>query len=548
MNIRLSAALVGSSAVASAALVTVSFWLALNTTQPFAVAQLESGDLGSLAPAACFILSCAAVGVLVVSSRPQHVVGWLLAALAVCLSLEIFSSQFAAYALLERPEALPAGEWAAWYSASWWGLGTLLLGFVLLLFPDGRLPSARWRPWIWLTASWCILAMLVLAIRPGPLFYQLPDGPLDNPAGMEAAEGVSKLLATHPAFFAGLLVSIPQLVPFGLGAVALLLRYHHAEGDERRQYKWVVSAGALFVTAYFVAQLIPLFAMVVLVLIVPWLVPQLLALPVSPHAVVSASFNLALWSLTGIPVAIGVAIFRYRLYDIDLIINRTVLYGSMTVILGGGFVFGSALTQHAVEAATGQRSEVLTLGVALAVAAGFQPLRRRTKVLVDQLLPSRQTLALLFTDIAGSTERAVALGDERWREARAEYRATVRRLLKRFGGHEVDTAGDGFFATFDRALPAVRCAQALAGTLVDLGLPTRVGLHWGECEMRGEKVSGVNVHVAARVMALASPGEVMISDVLREQLQSLDVPVELRGVQTLPGVPGEWALYTIDRA
>lgn len=130
--------------------------------------------------------------------------------------------------------------------------------------------------------------------------------------------------------------------------------------------------------------------------------------------------------------------------------------------------------------------------VGLAVAAGFQPLRHRTKPVVDRLLPARQVLTLLFTDIVGSTQHAVELGDQRWREALETYRAAVRRELKRFGGHEAGTAGDSFFATFHAPVPSLRCGQAIAKIGRDLGLKTRVGIHCDECEMRGEGISGVN--------------------------------------------------------
>lgn len=181
----------------------------------------------------------------------------------------------------------------------------------------------------------------------------------------------------------------------------------------------------------------------------------------------------------GIPISAGVAILRYRLYDIDILINRTVLYLSVTAILAGTFAVLSAASQRAVEALSGQRSDLVTIALALAVALGFAPLRRRVQPLVDRVLPGRGLLTLLFTDIVGSTERIVALGDERWRTVLEAYRAAVRRELTRFGGREIDTAGDGFFATFERPAQAVRCAGALRDSLRDLGLDSRVGLHTG---------------------------------------------------------------------
>ena len=177
---------------------------------------------------------------------------------------------------------------------------------------------------------------------------------------------------------------------------------------------------------------------------------------------------------------------------------------------------------------------------------GFGPLRRRVQPIVDRLLPGRGLLTLLFTDIVNSTSRAVELGDERWRKLLEAYRATVRHELARFGGREIDTAGDGFFASFDRPLQGLHCAVALRAALHALGLDSRVGLHVGECELRGERVSGVNVIVAARVMATAGANEVVVSNAMRELAAGSEFRFHERGVQTLKGVPGEWRLLSLD--
>lgn len=330
-----------------------------------------------------------------------------------------------------------------------------------------------------------------------------------------------ELVATGTSFTSFPVSMIAVLATIG----ALISGYRRVPGPAARaQLNWILLAVAVFM----------------IVLLVAVLVPTTTAgrVRLLPPAALTATLVL-------FPVCIGVAILRYGLFDIDILINRTTLYGTMTVILGSIFLVGSTLSQGALEAATGQRSDLVTMGTALAVAAGFQPLRRRAKPVVDRFLPARQVLVLLFTDIVGSTERVVELGDERWREMLETYRVTVRRELKRFGGHEVDAAGDGFFATFHSPMPAARCGQAIATAGRELGLNTRVGLHCGECEMRGEKVSGVNVHVAARVMALAGPGEVVVSGVLREWLPEAELTFGERGVHSLRGVPGDWQLYSL---
>ncbi len=244
--------------------------------------------------------------------------------------------------------------------------------------------------------------------------------------------------------------------------------------------------------------------------------------------------------------AAGVAILRYHLYDIDLVINRTLVYGSVTAILAAAFAGLSTAAQRSFETVTGGRSDFVSLVLGLTLVLGFVPLRRRIQPIVDQLLPARGLRTLLFTDIVGSTTRVVELGDDRWRKLLEAYRANVRHELARFGGREMDTAGDGFFATFDRTLQGLRCAVTLRESLRALGLDSRIGLHAGECELRGERVSGVNVVVAARVMAVAGANEIVASDAVRELAAGSDFRFTERGTHTLKGVPGEWRLQLVD--
>jgi class 3 adenylate cyclase len=172
-------------------------------------------------------------------------------------------------------------------------------------------------------------------------------------------------------------------------------------------------------------------------------------------------------------------------------------------------------------------------------------------VLVDHVLPSRQELALFFTDIVGSTERLTELGDARWRELLDQYRATVRRELRKHRGTEMHIAGDSFFATFGDPVRAVRCAQVLQNSLRALSVPSRFGLHWGACEMRGEEVSGLAVWAAARIMATADKDEIVLSDPMRVALEQaaagpvLWLNLEDRGAHTLKGLPGEWRLHAL---
>src|SRR5438874_3309060 len=157
--------------------------------------------------------------------------------------------------------------------------------------------------------------------------------------------------------------------------------------------------------------------------------------------------------------------------------------------------------------------------------------------------PDRVLATVLFTDIVGSTERTAELGDRRWRDLLAAHDAAVRRELERFRGREVDTAGDGFLATFDRPARAVPCAIPAGEAVRGLGVEIRAGIHTGECQLDGGKVRGIAVHTGARIAALAGPGEVLISHTVKDLVAGSGLEFEDRGVHQLKGVPGEWRLY-----
>jgi len=165
---------------------------------------------------------------------------------------------------------------------------------------------------------------------------------------------------------------------------------------------------------------------------------------------------------------------------------------------------------------------------------------RRHEVEVDRVLAT-----VLFADVVGSTERAAALGDRKRRELLGEYYALARRELARFRGREVDTAGDGFFAAFDGPARAIRCAEAISAGVEPLGVRIRTGLHTGECEVIGDKVGGIAVHIGARVAGLAGPGEILVSGTVRDLVAGSGIRFEERGAHTLKGVPGEWRLFAV---
>jgi class 3 adenylate cyclase len=162
--------------------------------------------------------------------------------------------------------------------------------------------------------------------------------------------------------------------------------------------------------------------------------------------------------------------------------------------------------------------------------------------------PDRVLATVLFTDIVGSSEKAAALGDRAWRALLERHHDAIRRQLGRFRGHEVDTAGDGFFATFDGPARAIHCACAIRDDLVGLGLEVRSGLHTGECERVGEKVAGIAVHIGARVAAVAQPGEVLVSRTVKDLVAGSDIELHDRGEHKLKGIPGEWQLFAVKKA
>jgi pimeloyl-ACP methyl ester carboxylesterase len=166
----------------------------------------------------------------------------------------------------------------------------------------------------------------------------------------------------------------------------------------------------------------------------------------------------------------------------------------------------------------------------------------RAPVTVDRVLAT-----VLFTDIVGSTEKAAALGDRRWRDLLDNHHATIRRNLARFRGHEIKTTGDGILATFDGPARGVRCACAIADEIRPLGIEVRAGLHTGECEMIDDDVGGIAVHIGARVVSLAGAGEVLVSSTVKDLVAGSGLRFGDRGSRSLKGVPGEWRIFAVER-
>jgi streptogramin lyase len=155
-------------------------------------------------------------------------------------------------------------------------------------------------------------------------------------------------------------------------------------------------------------------------------------------------------------------------------------------------------------------------------------------------------VTVLFTDIVGSTEKAAQVGDKQWRRLVAAHHTLVRRQLKRHGGREIDTAGDGFFATFDQPAEAIRCAQGIVEDVRRLGIEVRAGIHMGEVEITGPKVAGIAVHIGARVMSRAGPSQILVSSTVRDLMAGSEMQFDDLGTHELKGVPAHWHLYAAD--
>jgi hypothetical protein len=300
-------------------------------------------------------VSFATVGALVASRQPGNLIGWIFCALGLFLPLAGASEEYALYALVTQPGSLPGGEVMAWLAA--WFAGAInfaLLALVLLLFPDGRLLSRRWRFVVWVNLI-AILLIFAWNFEPG-LIESLGLLKVANPFGVAGAGALLKALG-EIGFFLVLAVAIA-------GAISLVIRFRRSRGDERQQIKWFVFAGAIFCAVLAVA-------------------PVLWTLPLSP-ATEWIWPTLFLLGLGTIPAATGVAILKYRLYDIDILINRALVYGSLTVLLASAYVGGVVGLQAVFRALSGQESTLAVVASTLAIAALFGPLRRRVQALVDR--------------------------------------------------------------------------------------------------------------------------------------------------------------------
>jgi MFS family permease len=281
------------------------------------------------------------VGAFLAGRRPGNAVGWLLLGWGMVMAFGSFTGAYVNRALVRDPGSLPGPEWAAWAEAVVWHPAFVLLVFLLLLFPHGRLPSRRWRPFAWFTVAVYLTLSLSAAFSPGAVELYYPE--VTPPVRLPVAETADTVF--------GLLL-LGQLFLLATALVSVVLRLRRASGEERQQVKWFVYTVVTVILVFVVSTLM-----------------------------IGAGVLFPLFGL--IPVSVAVAVFKYRLYEIDRLINRTLVYGLLTALLVGVYAGLVFLLGRLLDPATGD-SALAVAASTLAVAALFQPARRRVQALVDR--------------------------------------------------------------------------------------------------------------------------------------------------------------------
>jgi hypothetical protein len=324
------------------------------------------------------------VGAVIAPRTPfRNPIGWLFCVVGLLFAVTHFSAEYAIYTLLAVPGSLlPGGEAAAWFTSWLWipQLGSVVL--VVLLFPDGRLPSRGWRWFAWLSVLLVLMGALLSALSPGPISVGL--GPVRNPLGVESLPSFIKVVerVVNTLLFAAV--------------ISLFVRLRRARGLERQQIKWFVYATALTICG------------------------GILTYPVS-EAIGSQwlkwiGFVPFIVGVMAIPISMGIAVMRYRLYEIDILINRTLVYGLLTAILAALYFGGIVLLQRLFVILTGQQSTLAVVVSTLLIAALFNPLRRRIQGFVDRSFyrrkyDARKTLEAFSTKLRDETDLEALRGD-----------------------------------------------------------------------------------------------------------------------------------------
>lgn len=378
--------------------------------------------------------------------------------------------------------------------------GNMLTVAWFYVFPDGRVVP-RWAAWV--AGAWIAWNVLRFVLYLGGM--RQPSMPMQMAA-------VSLVV---------------------ISVCAVVARYFAGSNDVQRSQLKLLLPGAL---------------VALMTYIVFWLVK---ATPLDNEgagflvAVASQATHSAV--MAAVPVAMFIAMFRQGLLDVDRWISRTLFYSALTVVVLAAFLILSAVASRLLKDVAGQTSDLVLVMLAVPMAMAFLLVRSRLSKLLDSLLSERRILSVMFIDIVNSTVLAVEMGDDAWSDKLERFRAVVRRALDNFGGVEIDTAGDGFFATFAGPAGAIRCAESIIEEVQELGISVRAGVHTGEVTRRGDRAVGVAVHVGARIMALAAPSELLVSGVVRDLVAGSRIGLIERGDHALKGLPGTFRLYGLAR-
>ena len=331
-------------------------------------------------------VSFSTVGAVIAPHFPPHnAIGWIFCAIGLVAGMRLFVAEYAIVTLLAEPGSvpsmLPGGEALAWVSSWLWAPHIGLFLFLALLFPDGRPPSPRWLPFAWLVGVVIVVGTVAVALWPETAAgFDLTNYPI----GIEVATDVLNPVETILYFLALVVMS------------SLLMRLRHTKGVERQQVKW--------------------FAYAVTVLAISAILAYVVSETLGIRWLGWVSSVLVMVSVIGLPVAVGIAILRYHLYNIDLIINRTLVYGLLTAVLAGLYLGSIVLFQISFRALTGQNSQLVVVVSTLAIAALFNPLRRRIQGLIDRSFyrrkyDARKTLEAFSAKLREETDLDALSGD-----------------------------------------------------------------------------------------------------------------------------------------
>lgn len=354
--------------------VTGLYLLSVGALDPSTIGLLDRIDasLYTVPPALL-----ALVGAFVASQRPRNPIGWLISATGLAVTADGFLTTYATYGLVTHPGSLPGAEILLWVSTWVWPFKFSAIILILLLFPDGRLLSSRWRPLAWLAVIVPVLFVLMGTIYPGPWpGFESYTNPI------RFTEGVGELV--RPVIESPIVHLVFPNVQIVIAAIAVVLRFWKARGDQRQQLKWFAYASILAICV------------------------NVLAMSFLGGAAADIVQTLA---TEGIFVAIAVAVLRYRLYDVDLVINRTLVYTLLSGALAAIYFAGIVLLQQVFRVLTSQGSDLAIVGSTLAIAALFQPLRRTIQAFIDRHFYRRKYDAEQILAAFGSTARGeVELG------------------------------------------------------------------------------------------------------------------------------------------